>query len=77
MSTHVQSFSDSSPSRTLRTAGYTSFRNMTIGLCFNFCTHAGYTYAGVEFGTVSSLFRRDIRSTYYNRWFILPSSGML
>jgi len=75
MSTHVQPFSDSISSRTLRSAAYTSAGNMTIELCFEFCTPAGYKYAGVEWGRVSSFFfRRDIHSKCL---FILPSPGML
>ena len=58
MSTHVQPFSDSTPSRTLPAAAYTSSGNMTIQLCCDFCTAAGYKYAGVEYGIVSPFFLR-------------------
>jgi hypothetical protein len=58
MSTHVQPFSDSAPSRTLPAAAYTSSGNMTTQLCCDFCATAGYKYAGVEYGIVSPFFWR-------------------
>ena len=78
MLTHVQPFSDSSSSRTLRTAAHLSAGNMTIGSCLEFCGPAGYKYAGVEYGGVSSLFFVAISvPPILIVWFILPSLGML
>ncbi|KAH9485989.1 WSC domain-containing protein [Psilocybe cubensis] len=45
----VGCFSDSTDSRTLRVASFTDVTGMTIESCLEFCTPAGYKYAGLEF----------------------------
>jgi len=74
MSTHFQPFSDSSSSRTLRTAAYTSVGNMTIESCLAFCTPAGYKYAGVEYGRVSYF---TFFQPFHLFFFTAPSAGVL
>lgn len=43
-------FYDSTTSRTLRTASFTSVESMTISSCVSFCVSGGFDFAGVEFG---------------------------
>jgi hypothetical protein len=50
-----QFLTDSTASRTLRTAAYTDVNNMTIESCIAFCTPNGYQYAGLEFSRASHL----------------------
>ena len=66
ISTDFQPFSDSSSSRTLRVASYTSVGNMTIESCLAFCTPAGYKYAGVEYGRVS------YSLNFFNSFHLIP-----
>ncbi|KAF5318032.1 hypothetical protein D9619_012053 [Psilocybe cf. subviscida] len=47
-------YTDSTSSRTLRTASFTSVNNMTVAACKSYC--AGYPYAGVEYARVSYLY---------------------
>lgn len=47
---------DNTSSRTLKTAATSDVTNMTIEECIAFCTPTGYTFAGLEFGRVSSFF---------------------
>ncbi|KAF8961438.1 WSC domain-containing protein [Flammula alnicola] len=42
-------YTDSTASRTLKTASYTDVNNMTIESCLAFCTPNGYQFAGVEY----------------------------
>ncbi|KAF9477668.1 WSC-domain-containing protein [Pholiota conissans] len=48
--TSIGCYSDSTASRTLEIASFTSVDAMTIEACTTFCTPAGYKYSGVEFG---------------------------
>ncbi|TFK31652.1 WSC domain-containing protein [Crucibulum laeve] len=43
-------YTDSTSSRTLATASFTSVDGMTITSCVNFCNSGGYRFAGMEFG---------------------------
>ncbi|KAF8963742.1 WSC domain-containing protein [Flammula alnicola] len=42
-------YTDSTTSRTIRTASYTSVNNMTIASCQAYCATGGYLFAGVEY----------------------------
>ncbi|KAF9473277.1 WSC-domain-containing protein [Pholiota conissans] len=47
--TSIGCYTDSTSSRTIRTASYTSVNNMTVASCQSYCATGGYLYAGVEY----------------------------
>ncbi|PPQ76090.1 hypothetical protein CVT24_003662 [Panaeolus cyanescens] len=47
--TSIGCFSDSTSSRSLKVASFTSVDNMTVESCLAFCTPSGFNFAGVEF----------------------------